>query len=64
MLLEQTIPAIVDGDGRSFADFGELLRRRMAKFANLGDPLHDSTHLSDLQNEAVLLEYTTVAGVA
>jgi hypothetical protein len=29
-LMEQTIAAIVDGDGRSFADSGELLRAKMA----------------------------------
>jgi hypothetical protein len=63
MLLEQTIAAIVNGDGRSFADSGELLRRRTAKFASLRDPLHDSTHLDDLQNEAVLLEYTKDSGM-
>jgi hypothetical protein len=41
-LMEQTIAAIVDGDGRSFADFGELLRRRTAKFAQLQPSLLDS----------------------
>jgi hypothetical protein len=55
---------IVDGGRRSFADSGEHLRRRTAKFAQLQDPLHDSTHLDDLQNKAVLLDHAKDSGVA
>jgi hypothetical protein len=32
MLLEQTVAAIVDGDGLSFADSSELLQGRMADY--------------------------------
>jgi hypothetical protein len=55
---------IVDGGRRSFADSGEHLWRRMAKFTQLRDPLHDSTHLDDLQNKAVLLDHAKDSGVA
>jgi hypothetical protein len=59
-----SLTTIVDGGGRSFADSGEHLRRRTAKFAQLRDPLHDSTHLDDLQNKAVLLDHAKDSGVA
>jgi hypothetical protein len=55
---------IVEEGRRSFADSGEHLRRRTAKFAQLRDPLLDSMHLDDLQNKAVLLVHSKDSGVA
>jgi hypothetical protein len=63
-LMEQTIAAIFDRDGLSFAISGELLQRGTTKFANLRDPLHDSMHLDDLQDKAVLLDHAKDSGVA
>jgi hypothetical protein len=64
VLFRWSTASIADGGGRSFADSGEHLRRRTAKFAQLRDPLHDSTHLDDLQNKAVLLDHAKDSGVA
>jgi hypothetical protein len=53
----------VDGDDHIFHFSGDLLRKGIAKFANLRAPLHDSLHLDDLQDMAVLLDHAKDSGM-
>jgi hypothetical protein len=63
MLSEQTIAAIVDGDGRSFTDSGELLRGRTADFRRLELSLLDSLLCDGIGSAAHLLGHSRDSGV-
>jgi hypothetical protein len=62
-LIEQTIAAIVDADGRSFADSGEYLRRGTAICRRLGLPLHDSLPGDEIGDEVHHLGHSKDSGM-
>jgi hypothetical protein len=57
-LVEQTIAVIVDGDGRSFADSGELLRGRTVDYRRLELSLLDSLLYDGIGSMAHLLGHS------
>jgi hypothetical protein len=63
MLLEQTVAAIVDGDGLSFADSGEVLWGRMADYRRLELSLFDSLPSDEVGHEARLLGHSMDLGM-
>jgi membrane-anchored protein YejM (alkaline phosphatase superfamily) len=63
MLLEQTVAAIVNGDGLSFADSSEVLWGRTADYRRIELSLFDSLPSDEVGHEAHLLGHSMDLGM-